>query len=175
MPQYELMYLLGSHVADDEVPKISEQIRKFAEDLGATDIQETQLGKKKLAYPIKKTRNGHYVVVNFSMDGTKVNSFDARIRAQDTVIIRYILINLDEHFERLEKDKVVQAKLNRKIPPVEGAAPTAIAAGSPVVLEAPVKKEALAKKEKKEEAPTIDLSEDIDERIEKALSEDLTK
>lgn len=160
MPQYELMYLLGSHVADDEVPKISEQIKKFAEDYGATSIQETQLGKKKLAYPIKKTRNGNYVVLNFTMDGSKINNFDARVRAQDTVIIRYIIVNLDEHFERLEKDKVTQAKLNRRIPPAEGAAPAPAAEQQPVA---------------KKESPVIDLSEDIDDKIEKALSEDLTK
>ena len=80
MPQYELMYLLGSQVADDQVPAISEQIKKFIGDFGGTDVRETLLGKKKLAYPIKKTRNGHYVVVDFVMEGNKVNELDARIR-----------------------------------------------------------------------------------------------
>ena len=51
MPQYELMYLLGSHVADDEVPKISQAILKFAEDFGATEIKETQLGKRNSPTP----------------------------------------------------------------------------------------------------------------------------
>ena len=97
MPQYELMYLLGSHVADDEVPKISAGILKFAEDFGATEVKESQLGKKKLAYPIGKTRNGHYVVVNFAMEGKNINTFDAKIRTQDSIIIRYLLTNRDEY------------------------------------------------------------------------------
>jgi len=161
MPQYELMYLLGSQVADDQVPAISEQIKKFIGDFGGTDVRETLLGKKKLAYPIKKTRNGHYVVVNFVMEGNKINELDAKIRTQDQQIIRYILINEDEHLARLEKDKVVQAKLNRRIPPEAGALGA---------TERPVEKKV------KKPAIVLDLApEDLDAKIEKALSEDITK
>lgn len=158
MPQYELMYLLGSQVADDQVPTISEQVKKFIGEFGGTDVRETLLGKKKLAYPIKKTRNGHYVVVNFEMDGSKVNALDAKIRTQENAIIRYLLINQEEFLERSKKDKVEQAKLSRRIPPEEaqGSAEQQPAAKKPM--------------------PVIDLApEDLDAKIEKALSEDITK
>ena len=88
MPKYELMYILASSVSDDQVPVITEQVKKFVTDFGGTNLEETQLGKKKLAYPIKKTRNGYYVVVSFDMEGTKVNDFDAKIRAPTMSIIR---------------------------------------------------------------------------------------
>ena len=123
MPQYELMYLLGSQVADTDVPAISAQVLQFAQDFGGTEVKETQLGKKKLAYPIGKTRNGHYVVVNFAMDGKNINAFDAKIRTQDQNIIRYIIINLDEHLARMEKDKIAQSKIVRKGPPAEAQTP----------------------------------------------------
>jgi small subunit ribosomal protein S6 len=161
MPQYELMYLLGSQVADDQVPAISLQIKKFITEFGGGDVRETLLGKKKLAYPIGKTRNGHYVVVDFQMDGKNVNQLDAKIRTQDNNIIRYILINQDEHLARLEKDKVVQAKLNRRIPPEAGSS------GAPTQP---------TEKKVKKPAVVLDLApEDIDAKIEKALSEDITK
>src|SRR3989344_9589130 len=117
MPRYELMYILGSHVADPDVPAITSQILKFVEDFGGTEVKEEQLGKKKLAYPIKKTRNGHYVVVNFTIEASKVNALDAKIRTQDQNIIRYILVNLEEHFERMEKDKIAQDKMGKRILP----------------------------------------------------------
>src|SRR5271154_5413948 len=121
MPQYELMYLLGAQVADDQVPQISQSVLKFAEDFGGSNITETQLGKKKLAYPIGKTRNGHYVVVNFAMDGKNINQFDAKIRTQDSNIVRYIIVNLEEHLARMEKDRIAQSKIVRKGPPAEVA------------------------------------------------------
>ena len=152
MPRYELMYLLGSHVAETDVPALSAQVLKTLNDLGAENVQETQLGKKKLAYPIKKTRNGFYVVVDFSLNSRKVSEFDAKIRAMDTSIIRYIIVNLEEHLDRMAKDKVEQAKIVRKIPA----------------------EKAQEKPRTETPKPAIKL-EDIDEKIEKALSEDLTK
>ncbi len=164
MPQYELMYLLGSHVADDEVPKISANILKFAGDFGATEVTETQLGKKKLAYPIGKTRNGHYVVVNFTMDTKTINAFDAKIRTQDQSIIRYLIVNLDDHLARMEKDKVAQSKIVRKGPPTEE-------------VTVPTPKKADTPTSAKKEAPVLaELNqEELDKKIEEALSEDLTK
>ena len=156
------MYVLGSHVADDEVPKISASILKFAEDFGATEVKEAQLGKKKLAYPIGKTRNGHYIVVNFVMDAKNINSFDAKIRTQDQSIIRYIIVNLDEHLARMAKDKIVQSKIVRKGPPAEVTVPTP--------------KTSIEPKVQKEAPVLVELNqEELDKKIEEALSEDLTK
>lgn len=166
MPQYELMYLLGSHVADDEVPKISQAVLKFAADFGATDVKEALLGKKKLAYPIKKTRNGHYVTVNFTMDAKNINAFDAKIRSQNNNIIRYLLINLAEHLDRMEKDRVVQSKIVRKGPPAE----------APAVVDRTHPKTAITPRHKKEAPVFVEINqEELDKKIEEALSEDLTK
>lgn len=165
MPRYELMYILSSSVSDDQIPDVTGQIAQFVSDFGGTDIQENQLGKKKLAYPIKKTRNGFYGVVNFNMDGAKVNEFDAKIRTQNT-IIRYIIVNQDEHLERLSYDREVQAKMNRNRPveAVEasnaGQTETKSETTETVPAAAPVAT-----------ADTVDL----DEQIEAALNEDITK
>ncbi len=175
MPQYELMYLLGSQVADDEVPKISESVLKFAADFGGTDIKETQLGKKKLAYPIGKTRNGHYVVVNFTMDGKNINAFDAKIHTQDTQIIRYLIVNLDEHLARMGKDRIAQSKIVRKGPPSEDAPIGVPLITKPAMTEKPVVK-APKPVVKKEKVVLAEINqEELDKKIEEALSEDLTK
>lgn len=158
MPQYELMYLLGANVADDQVPAISEQIKNFVADFGGTNVVETQLGKKKLAYAIGKTRNGHYVTVNFTMDGKKVNELDAKVRNMDQTVIRYILLNLDEHNERMAKDKVAQSKMTRRQPEEQTA-------------ETEEKSE-----ESKAKAPLVEIDEEaLNSKIEAALTEDVTK
>ena len=159
MPRYELMYILASSVSDDLQPQVAEQIVSYVSDLNGTDIQETQLGKKKLAYPIKKTRNGFYGVVDFTMDTKSVNALDAKIRTQDSTIIRYILVNLDEHLERLAKDRDVQTKIIRNRP-VEQIPTT----GEESVEIKPLKTNTVA--------PVTD--SDLDQEIEKALTEDLT-
>lgn len=152
MPRYELMYLLGAQVSDDQVPQVTQDILKTIESLGAQDLQENQLGKKKLAYPIGKTRNGYYVVANFTMDSQKVKELEGKLHALDNTIIRYLIINLEEYLSRQAKDAIVQSKIVRRQPPVEKPA------------------------EEKAPAKVLDLNpEELEKKIEEALTEDLTK
>lgn len=158
MPRYELMYLLGSHVAENDAPTLQAEVLKAVQEFAGAEVQETALGKKKLAYPIGKTRNGYYIVVNFTMDASNINKLNAKIRTMDSNIIRHLLINLDEHLMRLSKDKILQEKLSKR-PEAEKPAPKT----KPEPMKAPVIK-------------LEDIDEKLlDEKIEKALSEDLTK
>jgi hypothetical protein len=99
------------------------------------------------------------------MDSKNINTLDAKIRTQDSTIIRYIIVNLDEHLARLEKDKIVQSKLPKRIEPVEEEAATE---GAQEKTSAP--------KEKEEKKPAIELNEEeLDKKIEEALTEDILK
>ncbi|OGE76148.1 MAG: 30S ribosomal protein S6 [Candidatus Doudnabacteria bacterium RIFCSPHIGHO2_02_FULL_48_21] len=125
--KYELMYIISNNVSDDEVPKITEEVKKYIETAGGIVEKHEDLGKKKLAYPIKKTRNAVYVLDNFSAPADKINEIEHRIRTYQNVI-RHMIINMDEGLIRMEKDKALQAKLKRRIPqeeakPVEAGKP----------------------------------------------------
>lgn len=172
MPRYEMMYILASSVSDDLIPETTAQVEQFVTDFGGTDVSHTQLGKKKLAYPIKKTRNGHYGVINFTMDTSKVNPLDAKIRTQGNTIIRHIIVNIDEHLERLEKDREVQAKMNRNRPADKIAEDTRNIESSqaPIAEAKPAPSPASEKREAKKVS-----TESLDDEIEKALNEDITK
>jgi small subunit ribosomal protein S6 len=120
MPKYELMYILSSAVTDNEVPTISTEVNKFLTDNGAALLSQEMLGKRKLAYPIKKTRNGFYVLQTFQMDGSKLQGLDNKLRSMEP-IIRYLAINIDDQERRAAKDRKVQEKMRagRKPPKVE--------------------------------------------------------
>ena len=150
MPKYELMYILSSAVSDNDAPAVASELDKFITDEGGKILTSEMLGKKKLAYPIKKTRNGFYILRTFNFEGGKIASLENKIKSMDS-IIRFLVINIDEQERRAAKDHDVQEKmkLNRK--------PKA---------EEPV-----------ENAEPINLSEtELEQKIEKALeSEDLSK
>lgn len=171
MPRYELCYILASSVSDDQVPAVTEQIQKFITDFGGKNVIETQLGKKKLAYPIKKTRNGFYVLDQFEIPSSKINPLEAKIRSQTGTIIRHIIINMEEHLERLEKDREVQAKMPKRrepIPTEDGAVATPAAK--------PIEKVEVAEVEEKAPAPKIELdldTEALDKKIDDALTESI--
>ena len=110
MPKYELMYILSSAVSDNDVPTISSEVDKFLTDQGATILSSEMLGKKKLAYPIKKTRNGFYVLETFNLEGAKLTSLDNKLRSMEP-IIRYLVVNIDDQERRAAKDKTIQDKM----------------------------------------------------------------
>ena len=151
MPKYELMYILSSAVSDNDAPSISAEIEKFITDNGGKLISTEMLGKKKLAYPIKKTRNGFYILSTFNLEGAKIGPLENKIRSQEA-IIRFLVVNLEEQERRAAKDREIQAKMkmSRKPRPETAAAPA--------------------------QAP-INLSEtELEKKIEQALeSEDLAK
>lgn len=145
MPQYELMYIIGSHVPDSEIPAVVEEIKKFIADSQGVLEKHEDLGKKKLAYPIKKSRTGHYVLVNFSAPADKIGELEHKIRTTQA-IIRHLVLNMDESLVRMEKDQKAQAVLKLLKPKAEAVK----------------KEETRPKAEKKIEI-------DLDAEIEKAL------
>lgn len=149
MPQYELMYIVASTVSDDQIPSVTEGVLNYISTFGGKVLKEELMGKKKLAYPIAKTRNGFYAGVTFEMPSEKVNELDTKIRTTEG-IIRHLIVNMEEANRRMAKDAVIQEKMNQ----LRAANPR------PEVTET------------KGEVP---VPENLDEKIEEALSEDLAK
>ena len=54
-----------------------------------------QVGKKKLAYPIKKMDEGFYYFIHFEAEGTAIAEIESRMRIMDNVI-RYLCVKQDE-------------------------------------------------------------------------------
>lgn len=146
MPKYELMYIVASTVSDDQIPTVTDGVLSFIANYEGKVIREDLMGKKKLAYPIKKTKNGFYAGVTFEMPGAKINEFDAKLRTTPD-LVRHLIINIDEDIARKEKDEIAQEKMNKNRSERAKTAP--VAEGSEVT------------------------SENLDQKIEEALTEDL--
>ncbi|TSC65736.1 MAG: small subunit ribosomal protein S6 [Candidatus Doudnabacteria bacterium Gr01-1014_77] len=146
MPKYELMYIVASTVSDDQIPTVTDGVLSFIGNYEGKVIREDLMGKKKLAYPIKKTKNGFYAGITFEMPGTKINEFDAKLRTTPD-IVRHIVVNIDEDLARKEKDEIAQEKMNKNR--TERAKTAPVAEGSEVT------------------------PENLDQKIEEALTEDL--
>jgi len=153
MPQYELMYILSSAIPDSDEPKITKQLTDFIVEAGGEILKVENLGKKKLAYPIKRTRNGMYVLVNFKMPTDKVHELDHKIRVTGGVI-RHLVLNLEDSLLRQAKDLEEQKLIRRS------------------------RREPLTDKKEVAAIPAADrpkIQIDLDKQIEKALEEDITK
>lgn len=91
MNEYELMFILRTSLVKEELEKttqgILEEIKK-----NNGEIQNTQdLGKRKLAYPVKKQREGFYQTVNFKLNPALIKSLKSFCKLNENVLRILIL------------------------------------------------------------------------------------
>lgn len=123
-----------------EETAIEEEIKKFESLLLKNEIEIVaidKIGRKRLAYPIKKSVNGYYVCFEILASPTVISKIE-RSYVLDENILRYLTIYVssrtkkekEEHFKNKailqtkydeEKLKQENAKLEVKVEPVEEA------------------------------------------------------
>jgi small subunit ribosomal protein S6 len=156
MPKYEMMYIVASSISDDQIPSLTDGVLNLITALGGAVLKEEKLGKKKLAYPVAKTRNGFYELVQFEMEPQKLTELNNKVRTTEGVI-RHLIINIENMLERMAKDAVAQEAMNRKRSEKMRVTPNPIPAGDA------------------SNPPKTDITdENLDEKIEQALTEDLS-
>ena len=88
---YETMYILRPDIAEDEVNKHIEKYNALLESMGGKILDSQMRGKRRLAYPIAKNREGIYVQLSHQGDGQHIAKIEKAMRLSEDVI-RYLTI-----------------------------------------------------------------------------------
>ena len=80
------MYILRPDIAEEEVNKHIEKYNKLLEDMGAKILDSQMRGKRRLAYTIKKNREGIYVQLSHQGDGQHIEKIEKAMRLSEDVI-----------------------------------------------------------------------------------------
>ena len=88
---YETMYILRPDIAEDEVNKHIEKYNSLLENMGGKILDSQMRGKRRLAYPIAKNREGIYVQLSHQGDGQHIAKIEKAMRLSEDVI-RYMTI-----------------------------------------------------------------------------------
>ena len=88
---YETMYILRPDIAEEEVSKHIESYNKILENNGGKVLDSQMRGKRRLAYPIAKHREGIYVQLSHQGDGQHIAKIEKAMRLSEDVI-RYLTI-----------------------------------------------------------------------------------
>ena len=89
---YELMYVVRPDLDEDGLRTAQEAVQGLVEGQGGEVVNTTPWGKRRLAYEIAGLRDGHYVIVEFRGDGSKVKELERALRINDQVIRHMITI-----------------------------------------------------------------------------------
>ena len=88
---YELMYIVRPDLDDEALRAATESVGTLVRGLGG-DVGKTAMwGKRRLAYEIGHLRDGHYVVSQLRLDGTRVSELERALRIHDQVF-RHLLV-----------------------------------------------------------------------------------
>ena len=88
------MYILRPDIAEDEVNNHIEKYNKLLEGMGGKILDSQMRGKRRLAYPISKNREGIYVQLSHQGDGQHISKIEKAMRLSEDVI-RYMTIKQD--------------------------------------------------------------------------------
>ena len=88
---YETMYILRPDIAEEEVTNHIEKYNKTSENNGGKVLDSQMRGKRRLAYPIAKHREGIYVQLSHQGDGQHIAKIEKAMRLSEDVI-RYLTI-----------------------------------------------------------------------------------
>ena len=88
---YETMYILRPDIAEDEVTNHIAKYNKLLEEFGGTILDSQMRGKRRLAYQIKKHREGIYVQLSHQGDGQHIFKIEKAMRLSEDVI-RYMTV-----------------------------------------------------------------------------------
>ena len=93
-PYYETMYILRPDIPEDEVDSHLKKYNEILEKSG-TDVLDSQMrGKRRLAYPIAKHKEGIYVQLSHKGNGQQVAILERAMRLSEDVI-RYLTVKQD--------------------------------------------------------------------------------
>lgn len=93
--KYESVIIINPNIEDDKIKELIEYFKKLITDNQGTITRVEELGKKKLAYEIKKCNEGYYVVLYFESGESVISELERLYRIKDEVI-KYMTIRTDD-------------------------------------------------------------------------------
>jgi len=125
MPQqqrtYEVMFIVRPDLAEEETERVISTVESSATAAGSTVKNAERMGKRRLAYKVRKFQDGVYVLLTIEGPGSALAELERRLRVTEPVI-KYITVRIDEEQKRLAKIKKIRdSKVRQRPQPAEAA------------------------------------------------------
>jgi small subunit ribosomal protein S6 len=130
---YELMFIVRPDMADEDLEKLVSLLETTVASAKGSVKSIDRMGKRRLAYMVRKFREGIYILMTIEGEGTVIHELERRLRVTEQVI-KFLTVRVDEEHKRLEKIKVLRDSRKKA-----SAQPAVVAAEeAPAAAEAPV-------------------------------------
>jgi small subunit ribosomal protein S6 len=107
--EYETTIIVQPEISDEGTAAIFERLEGILADSGSIRLQNESLGKRKLAYEIRRFHKGHYYIYSFLSDGQVVRPLERALRLNES-ILRFMTILADPDVTDVEARKLEAAE-----------------------------------------------------------------
>lgn len=159
---YELMVIIPATISDEELPSNLSKVTELLANRGMKITKEDDLGKRKLAFPIKHVRQGFYHV--FALEGPRssIKELDKSLILTPEVLRHLITVRTVRTAEQLAAQTALRERIQAK----------RVAAEERAVADRH-KKDAEQQAVRAAAAPTREVSkEELDKKLEELLTDD---
>jgi small subunit ribosomal protein S6 len=101
---YEILFIADPNLGEPEVDALAAQVQGFVEKDGGKLQRMEKWGKKRLAYDVRRHREGYYVLLVVEGTGAMVKEVERRIKVADG-IIRFLTVRVDAELRKAERRK----------------------------------------------------------------------
>jgi small subunit ribosomal protein S6 len=136
MRLYDIVVLVTPDLSDEDASKLAGEYKKILTDGGATVVKEEPWGRRRLAFPIGRKREAHYVYWQVDASPAAVAEAERRMGLSDQVL-RHLAVRVDEELKRAGKmAERLKAKAAKRpprppAPPVDSATASSAPAAAP--------------------------------------------
>jgi small subunit ribosomal protein S6 len=102
------MFIVRPDAAEEDVDKLIAGFATTVTNGGGTIKTTEKMGRRKLAYMVRKFNDGNYVLLTIEAGGAVVAELERRLRVSEPVI-KFITVRMDEEEKRLAKVKALRA------------------------------------------------------------------
>jgi len=95
MRDYELVFIVTPEFDETATADIVEKVKNWITETGGSIESVEEWGRQKLAYLIRKYKEGQYYLFNIKLEPTAVASMERNFRLQES-ILRFLIVNREE-------------------------------------------------------------------------------
>ncbi len=95
MRNYELMFVVQPDLDEEGLSGLVDRVQQVIVTNGGQIVHVEIIGRRNLAYPIRKYKEGYYVLLHAGLDQAAMAELERMLRLSEDVL-RHLLFRLDE-------------------------------------------------------------------------------
>jgi small subunit ribosomal protein S6 len=101
---YEILFIADPNLGEPEVDSLTSTVQGFVEKEGGKIQKVEKWGKKRLAYSVKRQRDGSYVLLVAEGKPALVHEVERRLRVTEGVL-KFMTVRVDEELRKAASRK----------------------------------------------------------------------